>query len=264
MKNDNQILPVNNKKYKTVAIIGEFAEKPRYQGNGSSEVKPTKLDIPLEVIKKEYGKDYKILYSRGYNLKDDEDMSLIDEAVATAQKADIVLIYAGLPLHYESEGVDRKNIDMPDSHNNLISAIAEKQKNTVVVLTNGSAVAMPWEKDVSAILEGWLGGQDEAGGIADVLFGKVNTSGKLSETFPMRLKDTPAYFNFFGEDGNAIYGERMFVGYRYYDARDIKPLFPFGFGLSYTTFEYSDMIVSSTNITDKDELKISLKVKNAE
>ena len=262
LKNESDVLPISKDKYKKVAIIGEFAAAPRYQGNGSSQVRPTKLDNILDVIKNEYGKGIEITYAQGYNLADDNDTSLISEAKKVASEADVVLVFSGLPLQYESEGIDRTHIHMPPSHNKLISEISAVQKNTVVVLTNGSAVTMPWLKNVSGVLETWLGGQAGAGGIADVLFGKVNPSGKLAETFPMRLEDTPAYFNFPGEQGDVLYGERIFVGYRYYDERKIEPLFPFGYGLSYTTFEYSDLIVSSKNTTDKEGLKVSLTVKN--
>jgi len=151
---------------------------------------------------------------------------------------------------------------MPPSHNKLISEIAVVQNNTVVVLTNGSAVAMPWLNNVAGVLETWLGGQAGAGGIADVLFGKVNPSGKLAETFPTKLEDTPAFFNFPGEQGDVVYGVRIFVGYRYYDERKIEPLFPFGYGLSYTTFEYSDLKLSSKNTTDKEGLTVSIIIKN--
>jgi len=261
LKNDNNVLPLN-KDYKKIAIIGEFAANPRYQGNGSSEVKPTHIDNVLDIIKKEYGKDLEISYAQGYSLADDNDFSLIEEAKKTADNADIALLFTGLPLHYESEGIDRKHIDMPASHNKLISEIASVQKNTVVVLTNGSAVAMPWINEVPAVLETWLGGQAGAGGTADVLFGEVVPSGKLAETFPVKLEDTPSYFNFPGEEGTALYGERIFVGYRYYDEKKIEPLFPFGHGLSYTTFEYNNIKLSQNNISDKDELFVTLTVKN--
>ncbi len=261
LKNDNGILPIDNR-YRKIAIIGEFAANPRYQGNGSSEVKPTQLDNFIDIVKNEYGKNVKVTYSQGYKLTDDNDFSLIPKAVKEAQKADLALVFAGLPLHYESEGIDRTHIDMPAAHNQLIKEIAAVQNNTVVVLTNGSAVTMPWISEVPAVLETWLGGQAGAGGTADVLFGKVNPSGKLAETFPVKLEDTPSYFNFPGEDGNALYGERIFVGYRYYDEKKIVPLFPFGHGLSYTTFDYSDLKVSSTSITDNDKLTITVTIKN--
>lgn len=262
LKNENEVLPISKDKYKKVAIIGEFAAAPRYQGNGSSQVKPTKLDNALEIIKNEYGKGIEITYAQGYNLEDDNDMSLIEEAKKVASEADVVLVFTGLPLQYESEGIDRTHIHMPPSHNKLIDEISAVQKNTIVVLTNGSAVTMPWLHSVSGVLETWLGGQAGAGGIADVLFGKVNPSGKLAETFPMRLEDTPAFFNFPGEQGDVLYGERIFVGYRYYDERKIEPLFPFGYGLSYTNFEYSDFKVSSKNTTDKEGLTVSVTIKN--
>jgi len=262
LKNDHQVLPVTKEKYKKIAVIGEFAAAPRYQGNGSSQVRPTKLDNALEIIRNEYGNGLEITYAQGYNLADDNDVSLIAEAKKVASEADVVLVFAGLPLQYESEGIDRTHINMPPSHNKLISEIAVVQKNTVVVLTNGSAVTMPWLSNVSGVLETWLGGQAGAGGIADVLFGKVNPSGKLAETFPMRLEDTPAFFNFPGEQGDVVYGERIFVGYRYYDERKIEPLFPFGYGLSYTNFEYSDLKLSSKSTTDKEGLTVSLTVKN--
>jgi beta-glucosidase len=241
LKNENNVLPVTKDKYKKIAIIGEFATNPRYQGNGSSEVKPTLLDNALDIIEKEYDKNFKITYAQGYKLKDDNDFSLIPEAKKIASEADVVLIFAGLPLHYESEGIDRTHIDMPASHNKLIREIADIQRNTVVVLTNGSAVTMPWLDKTAGVLEGWLGGQAGAGGITDVLFGKVNPSGKLAETFPVRLEDTPSFFNFPGDEGNVLYGERLFVGYRYYDKRKVNPLFPFGHGLSYTSFDYSNL-----------------------
>ena len=262
LKNENNVLPVTKDKYKKIAIIGEFAAAPRYQGNGSSEVKPTQLDNILDILEKEYGKGFKISYHQGYKLDDDDDFSLVEEAKVAAEKADIALVFAGLPLHYESEGIDRKHIDMPASHNKLISEVAFVQENTVVVLTNGSAVAMPWVGEVSGTVEAWLGGQAGAGGTVDVLFGKVNPSGKIAETFPVKLEDTPPFFNFPGEEGEVLYGERMFVGYRYYDEKKIVPLFPFGFGLSDTTFEYSNLTVSGKDITDAEGLSVLVTIKN--
>ncbi|MDA3892905.1 MAG: glycoside hydrolase family 3 C-terminal domain-containing protein [Salinivirgaceae bacterium] len=262
LKNDNNLLPLSKDKYKKIAIIGEFAANPRYQGNGSSEVKPTMLDAAIDIIKAEYGNGVKITYAQGYKLSDDNDFTLIEEAKKLAAESDIALVFAGLPLHYESEGIDRTHINMPASHDKLIAEVAAVQKNTVAVLTNGSAVAMPWVNDVPAILETWLGGQAGAGGVADVLFGKVNPSGKLAETFPAKLEDTPSFLNFPGEQGEVLYGERIFVGYRYYDAKKIEPLFPFGHGLSYTNFEFTDIQVSDASITDKDELTVTVKVKN--
>ena len=262
LKNNNDILPITKDKYKRVAVIGEFATNPRYQGNGSSEVKPTQIDNVIGILQDELGKDYKIEFSRGYDLKDDNNFDHIDEAVKIAKKADVVIVMAGLPLHYESEGIDRTHINMPESHNRLIDEINKVNENTVVVLTNGSAVAMPWADKTNAIVESWLGGQAGAGGIVDVVFGKINPSGKLAETFPVKLEDTPASFNFPGEEGNVLYGERIFVGYRYYDEKKIEPLFPFGHGLSYTQFEYSDINFSQNKLTDKEELIVTLNIRN--
>jgi beta-glucosidase len=262
LKNSNKLLPLDKSEYQKIAVIGEFAENPRYQGNGSSQVKPTKLDKFIDVIREEYGQGVEISYSAGYSLSNDDDLSLIAEAAKVAEQADVAIVLAGLPLSYESEGIDRKHIDLPPSHNQLISAVAKAQPNTAVALINGTAIAMPWVDEVSAILETWLGGQAGAGAIADTLFGKVNPSGKLAETFPKRLEDSPAFINFPGEDGQVIYGERMFVGYRYFDKLNIEPLFPFGHGLSYTEFSYSDLKLSATDITDKDQLEVSLTLTN--
>ncbi|NNK37074.1 MAG: glycosyl hydrolase, partial [Xanthomonadales bacterium] len=262
LKNDDGLLPLSPGRHRKIAVVGEFAVEPRYQGNGSSEVKPPRVDRFLDVIRAEYGEEVDVSYAQGYELDDDKELSLIPEAVRTAQAADVVLVLAGLPQQYESEGIDRTHIDLPPSHNALIAEIAKAQKNLVVVLTNGSAVAMPWVNDVTAILESWLGGQAGAGAVADVLFGAVNPSGKLTETFPARLQDTPAFLNFPGEEGEAIYGERMFVGYRYFDVKEIKPLFPFGHGLSYTTFAYDDMTVSSRTITDREGLTVTANIEN--
>ena len=262
LKNDSGLLPLSRENYKDIAIIGEFAVKPRYQGNGSSEVKPPRVDAFLDILNNEYSEGLDILYAQGYALTDDKDFSLIAEAKKTAAAADVALVFAGLPQQYESEGIDRTHIDLPPSHNRLIAELAAVQKNLVVVLTNGSAVAMPWVDDVPSVVESWLGGQAGAGAVADVIFGAVNPSGKLAETFPKRLEDTPAYLNFPGEAGESIYGERIFVGYRYYDTLQIEPLFPFGHGLSYTTFDYGDMKVSQEHISDNETLTVSATISN--
>jgi beta-glucosidase len=263
LKNDGGVLPLAADKTRKIAVIGEFAVNPRYQGNGSSEVKPPRVDNFMDIVRNEYGDEFEIEYAQGYNLGDDEDFSLVDDAVRIAGDADVALVLAGLPLHYESEGIDRLHIDLPPAHNRLIEAVAEQQPNTVVVLTNGSAVAMPWVDGVPAIVEAWLGGQAGAGAIADVVFGKANPSGKLAETFPVRLEDTPAFLNFPAEDGEVLYGERIFVGYRWYDERRIAPLFPFGHGLSYTEFAYIDLVVSAQRFSNEDTLTVAVTVTNS-
>ena len=263
LKNDDALLPFSSARIQKIAVLGEFAENPRYQGNGSSEVRPPSVDRLLDILREEYGESVEIGYAPGYNLADDADFSLVEPAAALAADADVALVLAGLPLQYESEGIDRTHIDLPPSHNRLIEVVAQSQPKTVVVLTNGSAVAMPWVDDVPAIVEAWLGGQAGAGAVADVVFGKVNPSGKLAETFPVRLEDTPAFLNFPAEEGEVLYGERVFVGYRYYDKRKIVPLFPFGHGLSYTDFTYSDIEVLPERISNTDSVTVTATVTNS-
>ena len=201
-------------------------------------------------------------FSTGYNSEGETNDTQIAEAVQNAKNAELVILFAGLPDSYESEGYDRANLDMPAGHNKLIAEVAKVNKNVVVVLMNGAAVSMPWKNDVSAIVEAYLGGQAGGGAIADILTGKVNPSGKLSETFPARVEDTPAAIDFPSRDGNANYGEGIFIGYRYYDKKKIEPNFPFGYGLSYTSFSYSDIKANTTAAKDSDAITISVKVKN--
>ncbi|HEX2907918.1 MAG TPA: glycoside hydrolase family 3 C-terminal domain-containing protein, partial [Phototrophicaceae bacterium] len=189
--------------------------------------------------------------------------SLIDEAVKIAAQAEVALLYIALPPFKESEGYDRPDIDLTEQEVALIKAVTAVQPRSVVILNNGSAVAMrEWIEGTAAVLEAWMMGQAGGGAIADVLFGKVNPSGRLAETFPLRLSDTPAYLNFPGENGEVRYGEGLFIGYRYYDARQIEVLFPFGYGLSYTTFDYSNLRVSSPTVKGGNSLTVTLDVKN--
>ncbi len=232
LKNENNLLPITKEKYNKVALLGEFSISPRFQGNGSSEVKPTRIDNVKDEIIKLAGNDFQVDYAQAYKISDDNDLTQIKKAVETASAADIAILHVGLPSHYESEGYDREHIDIPPAQIKLINEVAKVQKNIVVVLTNGSAISMPWLNNVSAVLEAWLGGQAGGGAIADVLFGKVNPSGKLAETFLQRLEDTSAFLNFPGMNRKLIYGEGIFFGYRQYEKRKIKPLFPFGLGLS--------------------------------
>jgi beta-glucosidase len=261
LKNQDNILPL--KKEGTIAIIGEFAKKPRYQGGGSSHVNPTKLDNALEEIEKLVQGKAKIIYEEGYNLDNDEmNQELIDKAKEAAKKSNVAIIFAGLPDRYESEGYDRKHMKMPENHNKLIEEISKVQPNTIVVLSNGAPVEIPWIDKVKGLLESYLGGQAGGGAVADILFGEVNPSGKLAETFPKKLSHNPSYLNFPGEGNKVEYREGVFVGYRYYDKKEIEPLFPFGYGLSYTTFEYTDIIVDKKEITDKETIEVKVKVKN--
>ena len=185
------------------------------------------------------------------------------EAVALAKRADVVIVVAGLTAEWESEGYDRVNMDLPGNQNELIEKIAAANPNTIVVLNAGCAVSMPWLDQVAAVVEQWYNSQECGNALADVLFGEVSPSGKLPTTFPKRLKDNPASINYPGENGEVVYGEGLFVGYRYYDAKEIEPLFPFGFGLSYTTFEYSNLKFSETHFTELQSIEVSLDVCNS-
>ncbi|MCI0767801.1 glycoside hydrolase family 3 C-terminal domain-containing protein [Bacillus sp. TL12] len=261
LKNDDKILPL--KKEGTVAVIGEFAKTPRYQGGGSSHIVPTKLENILEEIKLTAGSDANVLYAQGYHLDSDVmEQSLIDEAKEIAVQSDTVVLFVGLPDRYESEGYDREHLRMPDNHRRLLEEVAEVNSNIVVVLSNGSPIEMPWVDKVKGLLEGYLGGQALGGAIADLLFGDANPSGKLAETFPKVLSDNPSYLNFPGERDKVEYKEGLFVGYRYYDTKNIEPLFPFGYGLSYTNFEYSDLSISKKEMKDTETVTVSVKVKN--
>jgi beta-glucosidase len=251
------------KKTGKLAVIGAFAKKPRFEGGGSSRVNPTTIDIPLEEIKKS-APDLEVVYCEGYKSDNDEPcITLTEQAVSEAQDADAAVIFAGLPDSYESEGYDRTHMRMPQSHNELISAVAKVQKNTAVVLFCGSPVEMPWIDDVAAVIYGGLCGQACGGAAADILFGDVNPSGKLAETFPKRLCDTPSYLNFPGEKPNYVeYREGVFVGYRYYQKKNIKPLFPFGFGLSYTSFSYTKIEADRDEINDNETINVKVTVTN--
>ncbi|MFJ8455377.1 glycoside hydrolase family 3 C-terminal domain-containing protein [Bacillus paramycoides] len=261
LQNEDSILPL--KKEGTVAVIGGFAKQPRYQGGGSSHINPTKLESILEEIETVSGEKTNILFAQGYDLaSDDIDGNMINEAKKAAERADTAVLFVGLPDRYESEGFDRKHLQMPENHVQLIEAIAEVQSNIVVVLSNGAPIEMPWIGKVKGILEGYLGGQALGGAIADILFGDANPSGKLAETFPKVLSDNPSYLNFPGEGDKVEYKEGVFVGYRYYDTKNIEPLFPFGFGLSYTNFEYSNLSIDKKEIKDTDTVSVRVNVKN--
>ena len=263
LKNEEDFLPLDPAGLSSVAVLGQFAAQPRYQGAGSSKVVPTRLDIPLTELTGWLGEAVKVTYADGYDETNSIDEKLISEAVEQARQAQVAIILAGLPASFESEGFDRTHIYLPESHNRLIEEVCKVQPNTVLVLQNGSVVAMPWLAGPKAILEAGLGGQAVGGAIVDVLSGQVNPSGKLAETFPLKLEDTPAFLNFPGEAGEVRYGEGLFVGYRYYDKRQVKPLFPFGYGLSYTTFEYSGIALSKNTTQAGETLEVRVTLRNS-
>jgi beta-glucosidase len=259
LKNDG-ILPLKGQQH--IAVIGRSAEEPYFQGGGSSHINPTKVSIPFKELQEQAG-EAELSYAEGYPADEGFRQDLVDQAVGLAQSADVALLYIALPSNEESEGYDRTGLDLPAPQLTLIKAVAEAQPNTVVILNNGAPVTMSdWIDDVPAVLEAWMMGQAGAGAIADVLFGNVNPSGKLAETFPIKTADIPAHINWPGGAGEVRYGEGIFIGYRYYDAKEMPVLFPFGHGLSYTQFAYDHPKVSATTFKDIDGLKVSVDVTN--
>ncbi|WP_418345507.1 glycoside hydrolase family 3 C-terminal domain-containing protein [Rhodococcus pyridinivorans] len=242
LRNENDLLPLATDA--NIAVIGELARTPRYQGAGSSRIEPTRLDNALDEIRSLSGRD--VPFAAGYALNGSDSAELVDEAVKRAADADIAVVFLGVPAELESEGFDRDDLELPQRQTALLDAVLTANPNVVVVLSNGGVVRLSGFADrVPAIVEGWLLGQAGGGAVADVLYGHANPSGRLAETVPIRLEDTPAHTNFPGEHGHVRYGEGLFVGYRSYDARRLDVSFPFGHGLSYTTFEYSDAAVES-------------------
>lgn len=255
---NNQILPLDEKA--NTVFIGAFAKKPRYQGGGSSHINSFKVESALDAVA---GMEH-ITYSPGFiTEKDVIDEALIKEAVEAAKKAETAVVFAGLPDSFESEGFDRKHMRLPDCQNELIRQVAAVNKNTVVVLHNGSPVEMPWIQDVKAVLEAYLGGQAVGAATVDILFGKANPCGRLAETFPIRLEDNPSYLYYLGEGDKVEYREGVFVGYRYYDNKKMDVLFPFGHGLSYTSFVYSNLVLDKENMKDTETLRVTVDVTNA-
>lgn len=254
LKNDGDVLPLDESE--KVLLIGEFAKEPRYQGGGSSHIHSYKISSVYEEVKD----NPNVSYVQGYAKEADE--ALLKEAVETAKKADKVVIFAGLPEEMESEGFDRKHLGMPQCQNQLIQAVAEVQPDTIVVLHNGSPVTMPWADQVKGILELYLGGEAVGEAAADLLYGKRNPSGRLAETFPLRVEDTPCYPYFGKEKEDVIYREGNLVGYRHYLTHKIPVQFPFGYGLSYSKFVYTDLNLDKESIKDTEQLVVSVDVTN--
>ena len=260
LKNEDNILPLN--KTAEVAVIGEMAKKPRYQGAGSSIVNAIKIDTAFDAITE---KGVKVTYAPGYSTDKKNkvtDEQFIAQAVEAARGKDAVILFIGLTEEFESEGFDRTHIGIPALHTKLVEAVCGINPNVIVAISGGAVIEMPWANKVQAILNCYLGGESSGGAAADILFGDVNPSGKLAETYPLSLSDNPSYNYFPGDVSTVEYRESVFVGYRYYDSANKAVQFPFGFGLSYTTFEYSDLTVSANSIKDTDEVTVSFKVKN--
>lgn len=287
LQNDG-ILPL--KSNQKLALIGSFAKTPRIQGGGSSHINCTKIDSAVdafEALNQLPGEHicengvcrmvpplrYEFTYAQGYPTDEDKiEETLITEAVENAKNADVAVLFVGLPDAFEGEGYDRNHLDMPNCQNTLIQRICEVQENVVIVLHNGAPVTMPWKHQVNAILEMYLAGQASGSAAVDLLTGRVNPSGKLAETFPLRLEDNPSYLNFPGSRDEVIYSEGIFIGYRYYDKKKMDVLFPFGYGLSYTNYRYDNLTLlingaetDTTDISsakDTDEILVSADITN--
>lgn len=255
LKNEDKILPLN--KEKKILIVGDMVKNPRFQGAGSAVTSPEKLYDTYNTLK-QFNIDFE--YEQGYErIKSNKDKVLLNEACKKAKSADVVIIYAGLTEDYESEGMDRRDISIPENQVELIEEISKINKNVVVVLSGGSTIEMPWKDKVKGIVHGYLGGQCGALAMVNVLFGSVNPSGKLAETYPIKIQDTPSYKNFPGTEVSVEYKEGIYVGYRYYDTAKKDVLFPFGHGLSYTNFEYSNLRIDQSEININNDTKISIK-----
>ena len=261
LKNDGNILPLKRVEGEYVAVIGAFADNPRYQGAGSSIINPTIIDSGRRAFN---NSPISVKFADGYDRsgKRKNEDAYITEACNLAKNASKAVVFIGLTDDYESEGFDRSTMKLPDGHNRLVEAVSRVNDNVIVVLEGGSPVEMPWADDVKAILNAYLGGQSVAPAIVDVLTGKANPCGKLAETYPVCLKDTPTSFRYPDSKEDVQYRESIFIGYRYYDKVERNVRFPFGFGLSYTSFEYSDIKLKKKNLTKGEGAKVIFTIKN--
>lgn len=257
LKNE-AVLPLTRSQ--KIVFIGGFARYPRYQGGGSSSVNAYKVPSFLEAVLP-YAK---VEYAEGFSIgsEDEWDAEKINEAVRAAEKSEVVVVYAGLPESYESEAYDRKHMRLPEVQNHLIEELCKVNNKVVVVLQNGAPVELPWADQVQAVVEAYLGGEGIAEAVVKILFGEVNPSGKLAESFPLRLTDTPSYLSFPGINQKAVYSEGIFVGYRYYDTKAMEVRYPFGHGLSYTRFAYRELHVEQEEFSDTDSIQVSVEVEN--
>lgn len=257
LKNENNILPINKRK---IALIGDMAKNPRYQGAGSSTINPYKVENAYDCF---IQNGIEVDYAKGYNrIESDDDKELINQAVEVAKNKDVVILFLGLTENYESEGMDRTNLEIPKNQIKLIESIYSVNKNIIVVLSNGAPITMEWKDKAKAIITGYLGGESGAKAMVNCILGKVNPSGKLAETYPIKLEDSPCFNNFPGTEVSVEYKEAIYVGYRYYDKNNIKVLYPFGYGLSYTTFEYSNLNIENNIVSFR--IKNTGKVKGKE
>jgi len=262
LRNDGGVLPLTDAPGLRVAVVGEFARSPRYQGAGSSQVNPTRVDNALDALR-EALPSATVTFAPGFTVEGEPlaDGVLGNEAIASAAGADVVLAFLGLPPAQESEGFDRTHIDLPATQVELVTRLGEGDAPVVAVLANGSVVRTgTWERHIAAVVECWLGGQAAGAAVADVLTGATDPGGRLAETIPLDLLDHPSTLNFPGEEGHVRYGEGVFVGYRGFDATGRDVAYPFGHGLSYTTFAHRDLAVTQTGSADAGDLALTVEV----
>ncbi|MEU6284782.1 glycoside hydrolase family 3 C-terminal domain-containing protein [Streptomyces sp. NPDC047028] len=264
LKNDDSLLPLDPDSGAAIAVIGEFARTPRYQGAGSSQVNPTRVDSALDALRAALDGRREVSFAPGYVIESqDADPALVNEAVRAAAGADVAVLFLGLPPSYESEGYDRLHMDLPAQQIALLHAVADANPRLVVVLSNGSVVTLaPWQDRAGAVLEAWLPGQAGGAAVADLLLGASAPSGKLAETIPVRYENTPAVGAFPGESGRVRYAEGLLIGYRWYDTHRLPVAYPFGHGLSYTSFEYSGLVTTVRDAGDDPLVEVALTVTN--
>ncbi len=264
LRNEGGILPLDPRSGGTVAVIGEFARTPRFQGAGSSQVNPTRVDTALDALRAALDGRREVAFAPGYVIESDAaDEHLVAEAARTAAGADVAVLFLGLPPSYESEGYDRDHMDLPAHQIDLLHAVADANPRVVVVLSNGSVVTVaPWQNRAPAVLEGWLLGQAGGSATADLLLGTADPAGRLAETVPLRFADNPTIGAFPGELGHVRYGEGLLIGYRWYDAHRLEVAYPFGHGLSYTSFAYRDLSVAVLADGDEPRVEVGLTVTN--
>lgn len=262
LKNENNILPLNDDKQSKIAVLGDWAEHPVFQGTGCAIVNARQIDIPLDEIKKLVNDNVQIRYEPGYHDLNSNDELLLSRAVEAAIRADIAIIFAGSILPEESDDYNRKHMHVEPAQEELIRRVSAVNKNVIVILMNCESVVMPWINDVKAVLDMWYCGEGSGSAIATLLFGKASPSGKLPVTMPVKQSDFPGYLHFPGENHKLLYEEGIFVGYRYYEKKELAPLFAFGHGLSYTTFAYSALRLSSEQVLLPQTLEVSFTVTN--
>lgn len=257
LKNDNNVLPLSGTDY--VLFVGGFVDNPRFQGGGSSHINSYKVDT----IRYATQGNSKILYEEGFSAKEDVlDEKKFNRAIEAAKDVDKVVIFAGLPESFESEGYDRDHMNLPKVQNDLIYEIAKVCPHVVVVLENGSPVELPWIDEVEGVLETYLAGEGVGVATMQILFGHENPSGRLAETFPIRMEDNPSYLEFGGDSNVIDYREGLYVGYRYYTKKKMPVRFPFGYGLSYSTFEYGKLCIDKTQMKDNEKVTVMVDITN--